>query len=153
MLQATTSGSPYERGYQYGQQLGEPVRRRAARPTGGGPAGPGPAKGEWPGGAGSAEAEVAGRMLGYLERHEPALVDEMRGLAAGADVPFGAVFRRSSSTSSSTFFLNRPITSSRSAVSCSRAACPASCASGGVHDNDVLINFPSVPAMRVLVTA
>jgi hypothetical protein len=32
-------------------------------------------------------------MLGYLERHEPALVDEMRGLAAGADVPFGAVLR------------------------------------------------------------
>ena len=78
MLHAATSGAPYERGYQYGQQLAGPIRRRA-------PANPLRAGG--PGAAG----EVAGNMLRYLERDEPALVDELRGLAAGAAVPFDAV--------------------------------------------------------------
>ena len=79
MLQVTTAGTPYERGRQYGAGLAAQVRRRA------------PARPIQPGGATAAGA-VAGRMLGYLQRYEPALVEEMRGLAAGAEVPFEAVF-------------------------------------------------------------
>jgi isopenicillin-N N-acyltransferase-like protein len=79
MLQVTTAGTPYERGRQYGAQLAAQVRRRA------------PAHPIHPGGA-TPEGAVAGRMLDYLQRYEPALVEEMRGLAAGAEVPFEAVF-------------------------------------------------------------
>ena len=80
MLLVTTSGTPYERGRQYGVRLAPQVRRRA------------PAQPLRPGGSRPEEA-VAGRMLGYLEDHEPALVEEMRGLAAGAGLPFEAVFQ------------------------------------------------------------
>ena len=80
MLHVTTSGTAYERGRQYGARLAPQVRRRA------------PAQPLRPGGS-RPEEVVAGRMLGYLEGHEPALVEEMRGLAAGAGVPFEAVFQ------------------------------------------------------------
>ena len=88
MLIVTTHGTAYERGRQYGEQLAQEVRRRVpARPLR--PL----AEGET-GGAGGAEVRdvLAGRMLRYLDRHEPALVDEMRGLATGAGVSFDAIF-------------------------------------------------------------
>jgi isopenicillin-N N-acyltransferase-like protein len=38
-------------------------------------------------------------MLAYMERYEPALVDEMRGIAAGAEVPFDTVLDFNTSAS------------------------------------------------------
>jgi isopenicillin-N N-acyltransferase-like protein len=81
MLVVETHGTPYERGHQYGQQLageiGRRVPARPLRPRAGGDA--------------TAGERLAGQMLRYLERNEPAMVDEMRGLAAGAGVSFEAV--------------------------------------------------------------
>jgi len=87
VLIVTTQGTAYERGRQYGEQLGQEMRRRA-------PASPlhPLAAGDTGGAAGGDGNALAGRMLRYLDRHEPALVDEMRGLAAGAGVSFDAVF-------------------------------------------------------------
>src|SRR5690242_16800211 len=79
MLVVETRGSAYERGRQYGTQLAAHLRRRA------------PARPLHPGGRSEADA-IAGRMLAYLERHEPALVEELRGLAAGAEMRFDEVF-------------------------------------------------------------
>ena len=80
MLIVHTHGSPYDRGRQYGRQLGPHVRRRApAQPLQ--PLAP----------AGEAD-RIAANMLRNLDTHEPALLDEMRGLAAGAELPFEAVF-------------------------------------------------------------
>jgi hypothetical protein len=79
MLVVETHGTAYERGRQYGTQLAAHLRRRA------------PARPLHPGGRSEADA-IAGRMLAYLERHEPALVEELRGLAAGAEMRFDEVF-------------------------------------------------------------
>lgn len=89
MLVVETRGSPYERGCQYGEQLAAEVRRRA------------PDHPLRPQAEGSATAGdvLAGRMLRYLERHEPSLLDEMRGLAAGAGVSFESVFHLNVSAS------------------------------------------------------
>ena len=88
MLVVKTHGSAYDRGHQYGRQLASQVRRRA-------PADPLLSR-AIPRGFAEAEAaragEVAGNMLRYLSKYEPGLVEEMRGLAAGAEVPFEAVF-------------------------------------------------------------
>jgi len=81
VLVAETRGTAYERGRQYGAQLAEHLRRRA------------PARPLRPATAVADDGDaIAGRMLRYLERHEPALPDEMRGLAAGASLPFEAIF-------------------------------------------------------------
>src|SRR5438552_12947171 len=80
MLIVNTQGNAYDRGRQYGRHLGSHVRRRA----------PGqPLQPRAP--AGEAD-RLAGNMLRYLETHEPALVEEMQGMAAGAEVPFEAIF-------------------------------------------------------------
>ena len=80
MLVVETHGSPHERGRQYGAQLAEHIRRRAAsrplRPV-----------------TGQDERDLLARnMLRYLERHEPSLVEEVRGVAAGAGVSFETAF-------------------------------------------------------------
>src|SRR5690242_12835586 len=80
MLIVNTKGSAYDRGRQYGRHLGMHVRRRAPKQ---------PLQPRTP----ASEADrLAGNMLRYLETHEPALVQEMRGMAAGAEVPFEAIF-------------------------------------------------------------
>jgi isopenicillin-N N-acyltransferase like protein len=86
VLVVETRGSAYERGRQYGEQLADHIRRRAPAH----PLQPITGRGE--------RDLVAANMLRYLDRHEPALVDEVRGVAAGAGIGFEAAFHFNASS-------------------------------------------------------
>jgi len=80
------AGSPLEIGLGHGEALREPIREFAASVLEVHQANNPFLKAE--------KGQLAGfcqRNLGFLEKFSPALVEEMRGVARGADVPFGDV--------------------------------------------------------------
>lgn len=85
------SGPAFERGFQYGQACGDLIRRyvsllRQSRND------PGGSSGADAGSAGLSDDKLARRALRFLpwfEEFAPEQVEEIRGIAAGADLPFG----------------------------------------------------------------
>ncbi len=85
------TGSAYERGFQHGQAAGDLIRRYVAllRRSGTDPSRPGASNSPL---AELDDDELARRALRFLplfERFAPDQVEEIRGIAAGADLPFG----------------------------------------------------------------
>ena len=74
-----THGSAYQRGQQHGEALRQRIQRAIEK-------WPYPARGN------NARETIVGRCLSYLRLRFPELVDEMRGIASGANLAFEEVF-------------------------------------------------------------